>query len=389
MALLVLVTVFSLIANYQMPAKEDKWRTYTVYNDSVKFVQIELQDQKPVIGFSSDEGTVMLQKKGSTLPVYSSFQKYMTGQNWRKQIIDESGNTGSYLSMKNLDGGMAFAYQDSSVGNEKLFYTTKNNDNWTRERIDWAAGTGLGTGMYAALTQMNGEPVIFYHTSQGRKFVKAERNEGSWNREVLETGVGWFTSADSCGSKVFVLYRDRNSDTLYKGEFDGSWNSENISGSTDSTTSIDATDCEFKAAYYNTENEKVVYRQSEQTETIGDGKLSRTSLVYQGYPKISYRIYGEGLMYAEKNETGWSTESIDNRTYAGGYNDLAVSENGKKHIAYTQDDKVVYATYGTEGYRALNNYTGITSAVLVLITLISSTVFWREGIIETVSEFLS
>lgn len=365
-----------------------EWRTETFYNDSAKFVQLEIQDQKPVIAFSSDEGVLMYRRQVSNLPILDQYQEYTGGKNWEKQVVDSKGNTGSFLSMKKFDGNLGLAYQDSSIGDRQTFYTAREDGEWSRERVDWVGGTGLGNGMYTILTHFNDKPVVFSHTSEGRKLVKSTKTGGEWDNQVLETGVGWFMSADSCGSKIHLIYRARDSSGLFNGVYDGGWSSENISGTTNAATTVDAANCRFKAAYFNTGNQEITYRDNTGTEEVDDGKLSRISMEYTGIPKLSYRVYGEGLFYAEKNNGNWEKELVDNRTYAGEYNDLEIND-GTIHLAYTQGDKVVYATYGDKGYRVLKSFANIISTVLALFTLSSALFFWRESVREFFLEFLS
>lgn len=375
LAILVASTASALVFNFQLPEKEEKWRNTTLHDGEARFVQLEMVDGEPVVAFKSEEGLVMYEREGADLPLLESYPEYRGENEWERKVLDGNGTAGSYLSMKKIDGSLALAYQDSFIGDEKLYYLNRTGSGWNRELVDSIAGTGLSTGMYTSLTHLEGRPVIFYHTGEGDRFVRAEKQGGEWTRDVIAEDTGWFVSTDSCGDSIGMLYRNRDDQELNRGEYSSTWSREDFRGRTDASTAVDMTGCEFRAAFNDLDSRNVVYADAEGRETVGDGKLSRVSMDYSQGPRIAYYLKGEGLVYAERENGDWNTSVIDSRLYAGQYNDIAFKEN--PGVAYTQSDKVVYAQYGYQGYGDIKMFADLISGVLMLLTAIAVFIVYR------------
>lgn len=362
---------------------EKKWRTEKVYGGDASFVQLEINSGKPVAAFSTDSGIVVAEKRLSGFTWLHPVERYLGDTGWRLENVTEDENAGFYLSMKERNGQVYMAHQHSSLGDRKLGYTHRENGSWSTEEVDSSSGTGLEPGMYASLTWLRDDPIILYHTAEGDQFVKAERSNGSWDREVLGTGRGWYTSSDNCGKKAFFLYSSREEQSLYRGTITGEdWRSQKIDAETESSTSVDAGGCVFRAAYHSSGSGEVIYRSGGTEESVAEARLSRLSLDYREKPRISYYDHGTGLYYATRGNDEWSSKLVDgNRSYAGEYNELETYSNGKPGIVYTTDSGVFYTEYrkdaGIELYHLLRSI-----AVLTALLALPAAIYVRYELVE-------
>lgn len=325
------------IAAIIAPFGEKEWRSEIIHEGNPDFVQLEVVDGEPRIAFSSEQGIVLKERKSG----------FSSGASWDTTRVTEQADSGFYLSMSDIDGELAMAHQYSGLGDRKLGYTRKVNGSWETRQLDSSSGTGLGAGKYASLTHLEGDPVIFYHTSENDQFVKVRRSGGSWEREVLQRDTGQFISTDSCGGEVHVVYRSRENSSIHHGTLSGKeWDSERIEGDTDAATDVEASGCRFRGAFHNTQTGQVTYIEDGEIEEVAPGKFSRLSLEKAQNTQLSYYHYGRGLFYASRSDDGWVSQPIDlERDYAGERNDLDLYRNGDPAIAYTTDSQVVYTEY--------------------------------------------
>jgi hypothetical protein len=370
--LLLVSAAFLLILLVVAPSKSNEWRTEVVYEgQNPSFVQIEMKEGVPAIAYTTDNGTYLAKSQRIGIPVLGDIHEYFFSPGWNKETINASSSSGGYLSMEKFSGKLAVAYKESDIGDSKLVYSEKRPEGWNTEVVDSIAGTGLGSGMYASLTSVDGDPVILYHTSQDNQFVKAERTEDKWNRKVLDTDEGWFISTDSCGEKAFAVYRSRESEVLRKAVIDEQgFTSQNLSYKTNSQTAVDATDCTFRAGVYSSPEQEVVYLDGERSERVGDGRYSSVSMGYQENPKLTYYVQGEGLIYSErKPNKEWSEKLLDGDAveYAGQYNDLELTSSGKPVVAYTTSSELKMATKDVRGYNLIRSiFVALISILLPL-----------------------
>lgn len=315
-----------------LPEPERGWSHETVAEDSDRFVDLELDEEDMYIMYRSAEGLELLNKGRGFLASLND--------GWNRENVEE-GNTGSYLDLELSQDGLSAVYQRPEVGNASLVYAEKEED-WRKEVVDSASGSGLGAGMYAALTSYRNSPLVFYHVEQGDRMYYALKQGESWKREQIGEDTGWHTSADSCGEKTFVFYRNVNNRALKLGSFDGSFSSEDVNGTTNGMTDIEARDCNPILAYQDYD-EGDIYYIDEEKESVAEGKLSRVSMAGE---RLAFNRKGDGLFYSERTEDGWNTTSLDTSPAAGRYVDIEY--DGKPRIAYTRGSELVYATQKDE-----------------------------------------
>lgn len=333
------------------PFGEKQWQSEVLYDGDPDFVQLEMVNGEPKVAYT-DNGITLMEKKG------------LFGDQWQNTTVTESENSGFYLSMKEINGEIKFAHQYSGLGDRKLGYTRKVNESWETVELDSSSGTGLGAGMYSSLTHLNDEPVIFYHTAENDQFLKIQRINDSWEKELLQTDTGQFVSSDSCGNEAHVIYRSRENSSLQRGTYnENGWSSQTIEGDTDSATDVEAKGCSFTGAFHNTDTGQITYL-GDETEEVAPGKFSRLSLEENDDTHLSYYRYGEGLFYGLRNQGQWEIQEIDTeRDYAGERNELELLNNGNPAIVYTTDSEVIYTEYSKVDDSGLN-------MLLILLTLI-------------------
>lgn len=344
------------------PFGEKEWRSEVVYEGNPDFIQLEMVDGEPHVAFSSDSGISLLVKQKGIL----------SGNEWKRTNVTDREDSGFYLSVGKIDGELAMAHQYSGLGDRKLGYTRKVNGSWETRQLDSSSGTGLGSGKYASLTHLNGDPVIFYHTAEDDQFIKTERNNDSWEREVIERNTGQFISSDSCGEEAQVIYRSRENSSLHRGTLSESgWTDQRLEGDTDAATDVEASGCKFRGAFHNTLTGQVTYIE-DGTEDVAPGKFSRLSLEKSDDVHLSYYRYGEGLFYASRDEEGWNSQPLDTeRNYAGERNDLELRQDGDPAVAYTTESQIIYTEYRKGDESELNLLLRVLTLIMMVPAILS------------------
>lgn len=331
----------------QAPSATEEWKIETIdQGGDYSFAQLELLDGNSLVAYKTGNGTFVAKKNSIGFPIIDSLYKKVLSPDWEVNKIDGNSSSGGYLSLKIISENPALAYQNSELGEEKLVYSKRIDGSWRNEIVDSVSGTGLGTGMYTSLTSVEGNPVILYHTSQDNQFVKATKNGNEWRREVLGYGEGWFVSTDSCGDKALALYRSRETKNLRKAVItESGFEPSNMSYTTNSMPSVDASSCHLRGGIFDSQNQEVVFLNGSEREIIGAGSFSTISIEYQNKPLISYYVQGEGLVYSERTSEGWSEELVERKplNYTGRYNDLEIDSSGNPGIVYTMESKIKIA----------------------------------------------
>ena len=208
-AILAILTAASLLL---LDTPEPRWQETTVENESYgKFVDIEEYDGDIGLAYveSVEDGLVFAEKNQGS---------------WNRELVDSRPGSGMYLNMEAKNDKPYIAYQDGTLGSERLRYASREKGNWSTSTVDNVSNGGVSVGMYPSLSFRKQKPVILYHSpSQGLKL--AERDQ-DWSTEILEENQGWYTGSYSCNNTIKAYYRARNKTKLIKGTYNGEWSSE-------------------------------------------------------------------------------------------------------------------------------------------------------------------
>jgi hypothetical protein len=364
--------IFGLSVIYSIP--DPSWSQQTVAEDiDQRFFDLELAGSEVNIVYrnSSDSG-VMLKSMNAESTVLDSVKNRLTGSSWKQSdVIDDSSGSGSYLSAEEINGELAVAYQDASIGSERVVFA--EGENWSKQTVEDVEEGGVNVGMYTSLTSYRSNPLILYHSpTQGLKSASGNDN---WKKNSLNESMGWFTDTASCGEKAFAAYRGRESNELRVSTFEGSWITEKTNSSVKSSLSIDQKNCQLHTAYLNEENE-VIYRTPEgREEVLTRSDYSDISIDMSQGIRVSYYNYGEGMFYAEKHGEDWEKTQLTNSSSMSRYNDLAVDEAGNIHLVFVRDSDLVHAEKNSGRIQNLNmvlHYLRISAGAILALLIIQS-----------------
>ncbi|MFB6208718.1 MAG: hypothetical protein ABEJ56_01115 [Candidatus Nanohaloarchaea archaeon] len=355
-ALLSALLAGSLI--YEVP--EAEWQREVLDNETLgKFVEVDAYGAKVGVAYveSTEEGLVIEERKMSEIP-------FLSASGWERQVVDNKSGAGMYVSLESSGGKPYLAYQDGTIGEEKLKYAYRNGSKWEREVIEGVAGGGISVGMYSSLSFLNGKPVILYH-SPSRGLKLAEKKE-SWSTRRLENGQGWFTSTSSCGDRILAAYRGRDTARMKLGKYSGEWSSENLSVNARSDVAMDAVDCEPHYLYLDRDSRQVTYRNGDREKQFFQAFFSRMSLDVEDQVHLLYHEPGTGVVYRRNNDSSWIRQVLKEGEDIGRFNDLEVS-GGNVYAAYTGDEKVYYSVYNAGDVR--ERKAGLRTARIILSAL--------------------
>lgn len=370
--------IFAGFMLYTVP--EPTWSQTEVVEDiDQRFMDLKLADSKLNLVYrnSIDRG-VMLKTLNAESGIFDSLRNYVKTETWSTQeVIDRSMGSGSYLSAAEVGGELMVAYQDASIGDERVILASKEVSNWSKQVVDDVNNGGVNVGMYTSLTSYRDNPLVLYHSpTQGLK--SANREDGQWDTEVITEDMGWFTDSTSCDQEAFAAYRGRDSNQLKISSFDGSWSTESTNSSVKSALSIGEVGCGSHLIYLS-EGEQIVYRNpSGQEKIINDSDYSDVSIDTSQGIRASYYNYGEGIVYLEKNEDGWDRTRLTNSSNTGKYNELAVDDEGNIHLIFTQDSDLIHAEKNLGQVQNLIEIKNYVEVILGFILIIFLAISFRE-----------
>lgn len=365
---IILAAIFFVLAMslFFYPLKETEWKTETLDAENAKrFISVSIFDGNPVIKYADEKslgGVIYVIQKSTKISLLDDF----FGKSYEKGYVDDAQYTGMFISSyKNH-----VAYQDSTMGREKLVYAYYQNGKWNREIVD-DASNGLNTGVYSSITELYGRPIIFYHTEQGKKFGYALRTSTGWEKKTLENGTGWLTSIGSCGSKIFAAYRARDTSDIFLGALeDGKWISQKLGIYTSSGISLAIRDCRPYIAYYDAGKVMFLDVYENRTYQIGAGSYSTISLASNkdGF-YVSYFYNENGLYYGHSADgREWETRQIIPGTMEGLYNSITVSEAGDVYIASENLNEAKFSEYNKSRYE---NSKSIITALSIIFFVVA------------------
>jgi len=376
--LTVIVLSVALAATFFIDEGEKEWESEIVQeNVSERFVQIEVDDKVEIFYLESREGVV----KSASRP--KGLLSRLNPVSWGVETVDDEEGSGSFLSSEQIRDETFIAHQDGNVGEAAVYFTEKQEE-WETETVDTIEEQGPNVGLYTSLTYRENEPLIFYHAAQGDRFLKAERAEGEWTTEELESDIGWFTDTDSCGEEAFVAVRGRGEDNIYLGRYDGEWRLEDLGVETDTDVAIAQKDCEPAIAYLDTDNWKLTFKQDGEKETFSESRFSRIDLEIEDSYHLLYSVRDEGLFHAESSDgEDWSKQLVSDSENAGEYNDLALDNNGYPHVAYLEEGDLHYASKKPENLKKV----AFLQIMILASILIVFIIFYRAELRELVRRF--
>lgn len=387
--IIAVLLVISAFWVYRYKAKPPVWKT-TVLDTKhpMRFVDIALYEGEPLIVFFNEQegGGVLYQKaKTNKLKFLGDLDYYRNNgqREWENGVVDEGPNVGMFISM-DVGQKVNLAYQDGTLGKERLIYATLSGsgrtdspgvDVWQKETVDDAQSSGINVGMYASVAEVEGKPVIFYHTEQGQKFNLAARTGGTWEKKVIDKGVGWLTSNAVCNGKVYVGYRGRDNQEIYLGTLENDqWSSRQLEASTSGSLAVTTQDCQPYLAYLDEKDSKIKFVDLVNNETfaVGDGKLSRLSLAAakDGFHAAYYYsdIIKWGLIYAfSRDGREWRTQEIASGNNEGWYNAISADDRGNVYVAYLNSNSLKFAEYNVSSVETIRVVKKITLGVLLTI----------------------
>lgn len=305
-----------------------------------------------------DEGGLLyLTSKSSGNSFLDDLNHFFRGREWVREVVDDGKNVGFAISSAIEDDKLHVAYQDSTLGRERLLYATKD-EKWEIEVVDRAEESGVNVGMHTSITFLE-KPIIFYFVEQGRKLMHAVK-DGNWTKKEIDAGKGLFLTSKVCDNTIFLAYRGRDEKNIYLSIFEsGTFRSKKLNGSTDSQFSIALKNCEPYVAYYNGDEEKIYFSSliDFRPREIAKGERSRTSLAYHKGFHLVYGESGKGLYYGYSEDgENWNLTLLDGGIREGEYNSLAVDRKGNIHIAYLNRTALKYAEYNVSSIRAAKTF---------------------------------
>jgi len=375
----VVITAGSFLL-YDTPQPE--WKNEIIANDTYgKFVEIDSYGENiGIVYLDSIDSGIRLMEKSYPDSVQELLLK--TEQSWDKQVIDDDAEAGMYPSLESNNEELFISYQNGNLGDERLYFASRSNGDWSREEVDNVADGGVSVGMYSSFTFQNGEPVIFYHSpSQGLKV--AEKQGKEWQKQQLEEDQGWYTETAKCNEKIIAAYRGRDSSKLKTGELGQQWSSEDTGIEMKSDLDIDTRNCEEHLIYLDEETEQITYRGPEQKREFGANFFARVSIVAGESIHLAYYDEGSGTVYAEKKQEEWNRTLVRESPEAGKYNDLTVRENGDIHLVYTDNKAVYHSFYNRGTAEKLKETTDrIRQGLSVISVFLIITLIWRKELVS-------
>jgi hypothetical protein len=285
---------------------------------------------------------------------------------WSRELVDSRPGSGMYLNMETKNEEPYIAYQDGTLGRERLRYASREDGNWSTSTVENVSNGGVSVGMYPSLSFRKQKPVILYHSpSQGLKL--AERGQ-DWNTEILEENQGWYTDSYSCNNTIKAYYRARNKTTLMKGSYNGEWSSEDIGRNIRSDLTVTGEGCTPHIAYLDANTSSITYTSDQDQKEFSQAFFSRMSITYSENTHLLFHEPGKGLVYSNKDNGSWNTEIVDNTTETGIYNDIAVDQTGNIHTAYTSKDRLKYSKFNSGDVETRKTTYKVVRMTLVVLT---------------------
>lgn len=239
---------------------------------------------------------------------------------------------------RNSAGDLRLVYVDYE--NFAIRYGAESNGDWTFENIE----SGGLTGFYPSLALDNaGVPHVAYYDWEERVLKYASKSGGEWSVEVLTSGndQGYFPSI-KIGSDGYprIAFLDRTAGEL------------KLASRSPTEWNIEAVDTPGLNTSY-----------------------SKVSLALEGAestPHIAYyKLDSADLGYAKKDSEGWEITRVDTAGSIGVGASLALDNQGRPHIAYTdtEDYDIKYASFnGSWNTEAVypDGYSGYLSSTMLL-----------------------
>ena len=295
---------------------------------------------------------------------------FFRGREWVYEVVDDRKNVGFAISSTIKNDKLYVAYQDSTLGKERLLYATRNGK-WKIETVDKAEESGINVGMYTSISFLE-KPIIFYFVEQGRKLMYVVK-DGNWTKKEIDSGKGLFITSKVYNNSIFLAFRERDGKKIYFAVFEnGSFRFKKLNANADSQFSIALKKCEPYIAYYDNDKEKIYFSSlvDFKPKEIAKGERSRTSLAYSNGFHLVYGESGKGLWYAySKDGNDWNFTLLDNGIREGEYNSLAVDEKGNIHIAYLNRTALKYAEYNISSVETAKTFFLILSFTFLTLSL--------------------
>lgn len=365
--------IASLVA-FMYTVKQPEWTTEVM--DSVhpeRFVSVSAMPS--IVYFNEKErgGVLFFASPSEKWGVMNDINYYFKGRQWEGGSVDEGLYKGMFISSTADDkGNIHVSYQDATLGDEKLMHAFYDG-NWTKEAVD-DVNSGLNVGMYSSISILEGKPVIFYHTEQGRKFGYAIKENGSWSKKTLETGVGWLITTAACDGKVFAAYRGRDTQDIFLGTLEnGVWSSRNMGVKTSSGLAIAEKGCMPYIAYFDDSKSSVMFLDATEGKSyrIGSGRLSRVSLAADsGGFHAAYYFSETGLYYAfSKDGIEWNVTLLSPGERDGWYNSIAAG-SGNIYISSLNQTSLKYMEYNASASGTIKALLSAAAALLFAASLL-------------------
>lgn len=272
------------------------------------------------------------------------------------QIVDETGNIGSYSALALDAAGRAHIAYYASSGRDLAHAAQQLDDSWSLERPDGADEVGQHTSI--AFDPNGVLHIAYYNASDKDLMLATKQADGVWTVDVVdgEGDVGQHTSLafDSAGDPHISYYDSGNGALLHATrQSGGGWAVEVVDsdGNVGRFTSL-AFDPSGVAhiSYYDVDGKDLKHATQEtdgswRTQTVAsDGDVGKyTSLAFDatGVTHISYYSEGTGkdLLYAtEWAGVLWFSETVDSEADVGKYTSLAFDATGGARISYYDEN---------------------------------------------------
>ncbi len=291
-----------------------------------------------------------------------------TSTTWNSDTVDNNDTVGSYVfggSMA-IDAADTIALSYADTGRNDLKIAT-TEEVWSREVI---VDTG-NSGSHTSASQDGSYVSSYYQTSGDLKLSTRSLTYNSWSTaSVATTGnIGQYTattnatgfsSSSTADDYINVSYYDYTNKDLYVAQI-SVYSSSSVTrtavdtgGDVGKFTSIAVDDNDYlHISYFDDTNDDLKYASNETgawvTETVDTGSVGQFTSVdvdSSGFVHIAYHdATNRDLKYATNESGAWVTSTVDTTGNSGLYSDIVAEDDGTIHISYARNMSLGYAVY--------------------------------------------
>jgi hypothetical protein len=276
---------------------------------------------------------------------------------WSETVVETGKTTGHGNSVTfDANNHPYIAYSDYNEGMK--YATRQSSGDWTVSLID-----GNYTGKTNISLDSQDTLHIAYLAKNGTDYtlkIASSTSAGGWTFDVVPTSNARIPSSSvsmaiDTNDHIHISYYDKDArELLYRNNSNGTWSSELIEDNISSITGDDVynsmiLDDNNKAFLaYMCNGGKLYYATNSgadwQNGLIDTSRWFIGAKLRRGPQGKLYAIYADiqnsSLFYAEKHGNVWQSERLTSNWGSG--HDMAIDKNGKAHICWNEDGKLMY-----------------------------------------------